>query len=257
MALNVQGGPPDRTFGEIPMYKAIRFVIKGVVPTIMHNGQTSDPLNRYAKEMKKLTSKKTKTDDDHLAVAKVEWFAALYVDDKNRPCWPGENIESMIVAAARKTKLGIQAKSAIIVDGNIPLDYEGPKNAEKLWSYKPFDKNPFISRVPVVVNRSRVMRTRPIFTDWSLTFTVHYLPNMLTEDNVIEFIETAGTTIGLSDWRPKYGRFHVMSKDILTGSRSREETKQESAEEGVTVEDPLPQTAELNVATVETAAVSQ
>jgi hypothetical protein len=236
------------------MYKAIRFTIKGVVPTIMHNGQTSDPLNRYAKEMKKLTSKKIKTDEDHLAVAKVEWFAALYVDDKNRPCWPGENIESMIVAAARKNKLGIQAKSGIIVDGNTPIDYEGPKNAEKLWSYKSFDKNPFISRVPVVVNRSRVMRTRPIFTDWSLTFTVHYLPTMLTEDQVIEFMEIAGTTIGLSDWRPKYGRFHVMAKDILTGSRTREETKQEPVVEEAAVEDPLPQTAELNEVSAEPAA---
>jgi len=196
------------------MYETVSFKIKGVMPTIMHNGQTSDPLNEYAKRLKKVTSKKTKTDQDHMEMAEIEWFAALYVDEQNRPCWPGENIESMLVAAAKKTRLGNQTKSGLFVDGNAIVIHDGPRTADGLWKYKPLDKNPYISRVPVVINKSRVMRTRPIFPVWSLEFAVNYMPDILSSENVIEFVKTAGKIIGLSDWRPKYGRFEVESAEV-------------------------------------------
>jgi len=201
------------------MYNAVKFRLKGVAPTLMHNGQTSDPLNHYAKEMKKLTSKKTKTDENHMQIAKLEWFAALYVDDKERPVWPGENIESMLIAAAKKTKCGQQARAGLFVDGNFPVIYDGPKKVDRLWDHKPFDKNPFVSRESVVVNRNRVMRTRPIFHDWEIEFTVHYLPDILTGDQIVEFVNTAGLVIGLSDWRPKYGRFVVTKVEHIKVAR--------------------------------------
>lgn len=193
------------------MYEAIKFRIKGVMPCIMHNGQTSDPLNSYAKDMKKLTSKKTKKDDDHLKLAKLEWYAALYVDEQNRPCWPGENIEAMLIASAKKNRMGPSAKSGLFVNGNSIIIHDGPRTADGLWKFKSFEKNPYVSRVPVVVNKSRVMRTRPIFQDWSLEFTVHYMPDIINREDLIDFVKRAGKMIGLSDWRPKYGRFIVES----------------------------------------------
>ena len=84
------------------MYRTVSFRIKGVVPTIMCNGQTSDPLNPFAKQMKKISSKRNKTEDDHLELARIEWHASLYVDAKGRPCWPSENIEAMMIAAASR-----------------------------------------------------------------------------------------------------------------------------------------------------------
>lgn len=206
------------------MYEAIKFKIKGIMPTIMHNGQTSDPLNYYSKEIKKLTSKRNKQDDDHLKLAKLEWYAALYVNDQNRPCWPGENIESMIVASAKKNRMGVSAKTGIFVDGNAVIEHDGPKTADAIWNHKPFDKNPFISRVPVVVNKSRIMRTRPIFNNWSVEFIVNFMPNIINKEDVVEFIKRAGRIIGLSDWRPKYGRFEI---------ESIEEIKMESNNEWV------------------------
>lgn len=185
------------------------------MPTIMHNGQTSDPLNTYAKDMKKLTSKKTKKDSDHMDLAKLEWYAALYVDNQNRPCWPGENIEAMLVAAARKNRMGPSAKSGMFVDGNAIIQHDGPKTADGLWNYKEFDKNPYISRVPVVVNKSRVMRTRPIFPSWSAEFTIHYMPDLINKEDIIEFVNKSGKMIGLSDWRPKYGRFEIESLEEI------------------------------------------
>lgn len=196
------------------MYRTVEFQIKGVVPTIMCNGQTADPLNSFAKRMKKISSKKNKTEEDHMELAKIEWYASLYLDKDGRPCWPSENIESMLVYAAKKIRKGTDAKAAVFIEENAPIIYEGPKNADSLWIFRSFDNNPFISRVPAVVNRSRVMRTRPIFNEWSLEFDVNFLPDMFDEQQIIDTVETAGRVIGLSDWRPKYGRFIVEKTEI-------------------------------------------
>jgi len=198
------------------MYKSMQFRIKGVVPTIMCNGQTADPLNPFAKDMKKISSKKNKTDDDHMELARIEWHSGLYLDDKGRPCWPSENVEAMLIAAAKKSKQGPSAKAGLFVHDNCTIEYEGPKNAEGLWGFKKFPNNPFVSRVPAVVNRSRVMRTRPIFREWSINFTVHYLPDILDGEQIAGFVSTAGRIIGLSDWRPKYGRFELEEAKELT-----------------------------------------
>jgi len=128
------------------MHEAIKFRIKGVMPTIMHNGQTSDPLNYYAKEMKKFTSKRKKQDSDHLELAKLEWYAALYVDEQNRPCWPGENLEAMLVAAAKKSRMGPSAKSGIFVDDNAVILHDGPRTADGLWKFKKLEKTQKIPR---------------------------------------------------------------------------------------------------------------
>jgi hypothetical protein len=196
------------------MYQTVSFRVRGVVPTIMCNGQTADPLNPFARQMKKISSKKTKTEDDHLEMARVEWHASLYLDEKSRPCWPSENIESMMVAAAKKARKGTDAKAGVFVEKNAPIIFEGPKSAEGLWSHRTFGKNPFISRVPAVINRSRIMRTRPIFPEWSLEFDINFLLDMFDSSQIIDTVETAGRIIGLSDWRPKYGRFVIEKAEV-------------------------------------------
>jgi len=198
------------------MHETLKFTIQGVVPTILCNGQTSDPLNKFSKDLKKITSKKSKTEDDHKAMAKLEFMACMYVNEKGNPCWPSDNIEAMIIKAAAKQRKGTDAKSAIFVEEHAPLIYDGPKTPDTLWKYRTMDSNPFVLRASVVVNRSRVMRTRPIFREWSLQFNVHFLTDMFEKDQVIDILRTAGRVIGLSDWRPKYGRFNVTKVESIT-----------------------------------------
>ncbi len=188
-------------------FKTITFEVRGVAPTIMHNGQLSNPMNPIVRKMKEFTAKKNKkTDDDLVELARLEFLGSLYLDKKSRPCWPGENIETMIRYAARTERRGKDVEKAILCDGNWPLVYDGPKDPEKLW-----EDARFRSYRPVKVGQSRVMRSRPIFVDWSLTFTVHYNPEQVNRDDVIRWIDIAGREIGLSEWRPKHGRFDVVS----------------------------------------------
>jgi hypothetical protein len=186
------------------LHKEIEFTVKGASPLIMHNGQLCDPLNPYAKRMKEITSKKTKTEADFKSLYDIEWEAGLYKDEDGRPYIPGENIEAMLTQAGKKRRLGDAFKAGLLCDGDWTLGHDGPKTFDKLKAdgrYRDVKK--------VKVKQNSVMRCRPIFASWSLTFVIKYLPDLLNESQVVEAVKVAGQIIGLGDYRPKYGRFVV------------------------------------------------
>jgi hypothetical protein len=180
--------------------------IQGLTPLIMHNGQLADPLNAHTQALAKLTSKRKKTVEDHMALSKCEWEGSLYLDEKGHPCIPGEVLESCLVDGAKKYKLGKACKGALIIDGNFKLEYSGPKTVKALWS-----DGGFLKRAGVRVGMARVIRSRPIFAGWSLTFDVQWDPGLIQDEaQLLEIADAAGTK-GLCDWRPKFGRFEVLN----------------------------------------------
>ncbi len=187
------------------MYQQIRFRVRGVCPLLMHNGQLSNPLNKFSKQMKKLTGKHTKTDKDYAELACIEFLGSLYTDKEGRPILPGELIEATIVSGAKKKRKGPAAKAGLIVDGNALLVYSGPKTAKELVK-----DDSFRNVTPVKIKTSRVIRTRPQFDEWECEFTVHYLPGEANFDEIQEWVEIAGRVCGFGDWRPRYGRFEVL-----------------------------------------------
>ena len=187
------------------MYKAVNFHIRGASPLLMHNGHLADPMNPFAKAMKAISAKRKKTDADYAELAKIEFLGGLYTDENGQPVIPGEVLEATIVAGAKTSKKGKVAKSAIIVDGNFPLDYAGPKSRDAL-----FDDANHRHVVGVRVGQARVMRTRPKFNRWSLRFQVNYLPDVLDAGEVGDFVTIAGRVCGLGDGRPRFGRFDVV-----------------------------------------------
>ena len=171
----------------------------------MHNGRLADPIDPVSINLSKLTSKKKKTYDDHMAIAKAEWYGGLYVDDKERPCLPGEVLESTLVTGAKVHRLGQVAKGGIIIFGNFKLVHDGPKTIDELWKH-----GGYIKRSAVRVKNARVIRTRPMFPVWSCKFTVQWDPQLVhDEEQLMDIVRSAGTT-GLCDYRPKFGRFEVV-----------------------------------------------
>lgn len=190
-------------------YQKIEARIEGVAPLMMSNIQTADPMNHWARKLKEISSKRKKTDDDHAEMARAEFLGRLYVGDDGAPCVPGEVLEAMLVCAAKLTKAGKVAKAGIIVDGNFPLIYEGPRQPEKLV------ENPRFRNVTAVrVGQARVMRTRPIFHAWALEFTVHYLPSVVDARQVLGWLDAA-QIIGLMERRPRLGRFKVEKAEAV------------------------------------------
>jgi len=181
--------------------------IKGVAPLLMHSGRTKDPLDDFTKEIKKVSSKRNKTDEDFETMAKLEWFASLYLNQDRRLIIPSENIEACIAKGAAKNKNGLKVKSGMIILENPGplLEYNGSPTVEKL-----FEDKQFVNRNAVNVQRNSVIRTRPIFYEWGLTFTIHYDPKVIEKEEIMASITNAGRFNALGDWRPKYGRFEIV-----------------------------------------------
>lgn len=184
--------------------RTTEITITGITPLIVHNGQLADPLNEHTQALARLTSKRKKTLDDHREIGRVEWMGGLYLDEDGAPCLPGEVIEAALVSGAKKFKLGKDAKSGLMVTGNVPLNYKGPKDVDGMWK-----SGKFLKRAGVRVGQARVIRSRPIFSDWSATFEVQWDPEIIKDERTVtEIVEAAGQC-GLCEWRPKFGRFEV------------------------------------------------
>jgi hypothetical protein len=186
-------------------YEALTYQIRGLSPILLHNGQTANPLNHYAKEIKKISSKRNKTDADIEQMMMLEWQAGLYVQEKVIGI-PDIVLLGMMTSAAKKVKKGQQAKSGIFIEGFFPLRYEGPKDLKKLW-----EDEKFRLTVKVTVNRNSIMRTRPKFDKWSLEFGAEIDTTLINTGDFTEILKIGGKQIGLGDWRPRYGRFEVVS----------------------------------------------
>lgn len=170
----------------------------------MHSGQLANPFNAYAKAMKKISSKRDKTEADLEELARLEWYGGLYID-KGIPCIPGEILEATLINAAKKKKKGVQAKAGLLCTENYTLIYDGPRNIDELWECEEYRY-----MVGVIVNRSRIMRMRPIFLEWSAKIAVTFNDELLNPGDIDEIIAIAGDIVGLMDRRPKFGRFKVI-----------------------------------------------
>lgn len=182
-------------------WQALNYKLTSVCPMLMHNGQAADPLNKWAKLMKQISSKRAKTDADHEEMARIEFMASLYMSTEG-PIIPASNIDAMLVHAAKKSKEGQAAKSAIFCAKHAPLIYDGPRMADDLWADERFR-----DRHPVRVQNARVMRTRPKFEQWEAIVELNYEPTLINPARIDEWMIVAGSQIGVNDWRPQHGRF--------------------------------------------------
>lgn len=184
-------------------WQEVTYRLTSSAPLLMHNGQTADPTNKWAKLLKQISSKRLKTDADYEEMARIEFLAALYLD-ANGPILPPNMIDAMIVMAAKKSKEGQVAKSGCFCLNVARLDYAGPRTSDELVA----DEN-FRFVAIVRVGMARIARTRPIFREWTADVRLHIEPTLVNVARVDEWMRVAGTQIGVGDWRPQYGRFTV------------------------------------------------
>jgi len=169
----------------------------------MHNGNLADPGNSYAQAIKKLTGKRKKTESDYDEIAHLEFLGGLYVDGDG-PCVPAEAVTAMVYAAAakRKEKTGF-AKPGCYCTSHARLEYDGPRTPETLWLAERFR----YFRCVGINRQARIMRMRPIFEEWSAEIDLSVETTLVDLGQVDEWMQIAGTQIGLLERRPMYGRF--------------------------------------------------
>ena len=65
---------------------------------------------------------------------------------------------------------------------------------------------------PVVVMRARILRARPLFKNWNLTFQIEIVDEQTWDAGMVrQVLEEAGKYQGLLDFRPLFGTFEVIS----------------------------------------------
>lgn len=188
-------------------WKTVSYKLTSACPMIVHNGQTADPLNKLAKALKQVSSKRVKTDADYEEMARIEFAAGLYMG-KDGPIIPAANIDAMLINGAKKTKEGVAAKSGVFTVNHAVMEYDGPRTVEELWADDRFRFSAIVR-----VGQARVARMRPIFNEWSAVVQLNVEDSVVNPARVHEWLVTAGSVVGLGDWRPQHGRFDVEKLD--------------------------------------------
>lgn len=163
--------------------RTIEVKIKGVAPLLQH---------RFVDEsgVKKKKMVYDPKEDAEKAAYKNE---AGYFE-------PNTHIKaSMVKAATEFIYKGKKTYKDIIKSGVMVDPVEIPLEPQKYT----------INKTAVVVNRSRIMRSRPQFDNWSLSFSLILIDESLDKTTVKEILEAAGRYKGLGDSRPEYGRFVI------------------------------------------------
>lgn len=185
--------------------ETIKLKIVGTTPLLMHADRLANPLLPESKAHKELTSKRKKTDDDHIAIARSEFVAGAYWNEKDGFFVPGQNFDATFLAGAKLQKLGTAwRRGALVIEDKIKLLHDGPNTPENLWA-SPSN----VDCRGVKIGTSKVMRYRPIFLEWAAALTVSINTDVLNIMEARKAIEDSGALIGVCEYRPRFGRFGV------------------------------------------------
>ncbi len=180
--------------------------LTGLKPMLQHNGRLSNPLDPYTRELKTLTGKRKKTDDDLMAMALLEARAGLYETRDDLLGLPNQNVWRAIYDAAKAYKLGEDIKRALLTDDEtVPLLVDGdPVKADSF-----LDDADHLFYRSAKIGRQRVMRARGIVRGWVSEHTFELLTDVMDVESLAPVFERAGRLVGIGDWRPTYGTFAV------------------------------------------------
>ncbi len=176
----------------------IEVTIKGIHPLLQNAFGAADD-----------TKVATRTKVEYNDVEEAE--SRLIKNSDGLICQPARQIEATMVKAAADFKMQGRKtykepfKAGVFV---IPLMIPH-KNYE--WT---------IDKQPVVIQRARIMRCRPMFENWELSFTIQIRDERISPPIVREVLETAGKFNGIGDYRPRYGLFDVTKFEVKEQSKA-------------------------------------
>lgn len=178
--------------------------------TICIDGTTPLLINRFSDEAQLAATNGNSAAHKCSRVPREEAASRLYTNEQNVPVLPQPNVFRCLIDAGKYFKLG-KSKVTTFKTSLIPacVSVEGlmfPIESQQGWSV---DQRPI--RNPVT--GGRLLRYRPVFHDWRITFQVNLDEEMMSESFFREIVDAAGKRIGLGDFRPDckgpFGKFVV------------------------------------------------
>lgn len=189
---------------------AVNVEIEGIAPLMQHRYPVPD-LATLGKGNKKNTGATDYTQ---------EWREYLYANAAGQIYQPSAHLEGALTKAATNFKVtGKRGKSyKDLFAGNVFIDppeilhgYQVPEELDADG-----DKPLYLDMRPVVVQRARVVRIRPTFkAGWKLAFTINVIDDDINAETVNDVLTLAGKTVGIGDFRPKFGRFMVTKFHVV------------------------------------------
>jgi hypothetical protein len=173
--------------------------IKGDADLLFHRWNCEE-IEAKSKSAKGSVSKKT---DD------LETY--VYRTENGDLALPGEYFrQSIITAAKNKQDPRSPRKSAMdLYKASVVSLTQYASLGTAHWDYE--DKR------RVVIQRSGINRTRPAMkSGWESTFILLInTPEYIHESDLHSVISDAGRLVGVGDFRPSYGRFHITHYEVL------------------------------------------
>ena len=187
--------------------------LDGITPLLQHHGRLADPLNEYSKAISEVNSKirsKSITVEEHAAQkARLQFLGGVYFDPEFGLYEPGYNVLRSIMEGGTiyrlKTKIG---EAVLTYPDKVAIEPYTKKFDDAEEIYK---AGHFLTTL-VRIGTSRVMATRPLFSEWSISIEFTIDESLITADNFVMCAEAAGRFKGLGDGRLKgygMGRFAV------------------------------------------------
>jgi|SRR5262245_37782628 len=195
---------------------------------ITHNERLADPLDEFVKEIGGLSKKRNKTEADQLEIGRLEFYGGLYTSpqisspaDVNGqaivvPAW---NILRCLQAGATRQKRGKDVLRGVYpLAEHAVLEFDGPADIVDRWLLG------YWLRKTVGVQRSRTVRTRPIFTSWRFELPVEVDPIVFDIHTIKVAWKDAGTYEGMAEMRPVFGRFNgTVTTDTFMADEATED----------------------------------
>jgi hypothetical protein len=175
---------------------------------LQHNGRLANPLDDYTRQLRALTGKRKKTDDDLVTIMAIEARGGAYETADGFLGVPNEYVWASIYEAAKAYRRGEDIKRALLMDLDVvePLDLgAGPVPVDA------FLADPaHVDYRPVGIGGKRTMRARPrIVPPWTSTHEAELLDDVIDLRDLAPIAERAGRLVGVGDRRPLYGTYEL------------------------------------------------
>jgi hypothetical protein len=175
--------------------ETVNVTLIGDTPLIVHRWSEKAKKQMLDKQMKKATAGKEAKDPER------DFRESLYVLEDGLYGFPIIGFKAAAVTAC--TSIGsmtkVAARQAFHVDGEFAvIEGDEPTMREDM--------------VRVGMGTADI-RYRGEFRNWFTTIAVKYNANVMSAEQILNLMQTAGFAVGVGEWRPEkdgqYGRFHV------------------------------------------------
>ncbi len=190
--------------------------IRGIVPILQHRF-TPAQLGTLMQG----ATKKTGAVDYSL-----EWMESMHITQDGWLCQPATHLEGAMVDAARRFGIKggrgrtwkeairaycyVQPEELIHLRAGQPVRAPGPELLNSPTDYLRVDTR------RVRVKQAAVARSRLLIAEgWELDFRVEVHDEQVQADVLSEILNEAGRAVGIGDFRPRYGRFSVVTFEMV------------------------------------------